>query len=220
MSVRDEECEGFANALLKLVEFDHSDRPIEPDALARALGFRLSPRVMKGCHGMVHDEARIIRFDGRGRRDQAMRTLAHELGHIALLHALIDRPHDEVTVDRIAIALLLTRRTVRKAVREVGLDPIALAQRWPEVFLPWALLRIAWVIGRGAVVRYEGETFRYTPDGQFPRFQGFSESPLVRLVRSHGYHRDLLGAEGWLVEGPANTNAVVLLEEENFDRAG
>ena len=61
--------------------------------------------------------------------------------------------HNEHCVDRVAMALWLSREAVRRIVQRVGVNVPALLAALPDVPPAWVIQRVAWVLGRPVVLR-------------------------------------------------------------------
>lgn len=208
----DDQCEASASELLKLGGVDGFDGDLHPLILTHQVELAQSPLVPSRCHGALDVEGWRVRYDGRGGELAAFATLTHELGHLAQLVAGVKTPHCEVTTDRVAMALRLSRETVKKAVREDGLNPQRLIDRWPLVLPAWVLLRVAWVLGLSSIVVLGKDRWASAPDGRGMGRPGDWEKEFLRVVRaSKTPHVDLLGSRGWPIRSGAEEGVIIML---------
>lgn len=208
----DDQCEASALELLKLAELDSVDGDVDPIVVAHQAAVALSPRVPSRCRGALDVEGWKARYDGRGTEQSALANLTHELGHLAQLIAGVKVPHCEASTDRVAMALRLSRSTVRRAVREDGLNPQRLIDRWPKALPAWVLLRVAWVLRLSAIVVIDGDRWASAPDGRGMGRPGGWEKEFKRVVRATGEpHVDLLGSRGWPIRSATDEGVLILL---------
>ena len=143
----------YADGFRVVACIDGIDVPVHPLVLGRRVELGMSARVQSYCRGLLDVSDWTVRFDGRGTPQQAAELLAHEIAHIAGLMAGVPPMHDERCVDRVAMALWLSREAVRRIVQRVGVNVPALLAALPDMPPAWVIQRVAWVLGRPVVLR-------------------------------------------------------------------
>jgi hypothetical protein len=201
--------EGDAGVLLDAVGMRRS-RAIDLVVVTKRARIDLDPRATPGCLASFDPTLGVIRFRLRGSLSTAYRTLAHELGHCVLC-ATVGREHGEGDATRTAIAMWMPRGAVERAVKDVGLNPVALALRFPYVPMQLMMLRVAWVIDRPIILHLGRERLVWAPAEFVIPPEGTWERERQLIARVQGGYRDLLGADAWQVEDAGRRGTLLVL---------
>lgn len=211
----DAEVEGAASVLLDAVGLRRA-RAIDLVVVTSRAGIDLDPRAEPGCNATFDPGWTVVRFCLRGSLSTIYRMLAHELGHYALA-ATGGRHHSEGDATRAGLALWVPRVALRAAIRDVGVDPMALAQRFPYVPPQLLWLRLAWVIDRAIIVHLGRERLVWEPEGIVVPPEGTWEHEREVIAQAQGAYRDLLGAEAWPVEDERGRRGTMLVMPPSDD---
>lgn len=171
-------------------------RAIDLVVVTKRATIDLDPRAAPGCVASFDPATMTIRFRLRGSLSTIYLNLTHEIGHY-LLCSTAGREHGEGDATRAGLAVWMPRHAVQAAVKEVGLDPDALALRFPYVPPQLVLLRVAWVIDRPIIVHIGRERLVWAPKGIVIPPHGVWERERQIIARVQGGYRDLLGANAW-----------------------
>lgn len=122
---------------------------VDPFAAFSVLDLAPSARAPRGCVG-AFDGTRVF-VSHRGHEMRVQSIAGHELGHLALLDWGCEPPHNDNAATLAGLAARIPARAADRALRDVGLDPVRLAARWPRMYPSEVFTRIALHV-RGWVV--------------------------------------------------------------------
>ena len=105
----------------------------------------------------------------------------------------------------------MPRGAVERAVKDVGLNPVALALRFPYVPMQLMMLRVAWVIDRPIILHLGRERLVWAPAEFVSPPEGTWERERQLIARVQGGYRDLLGADAWQVEDAGRRGTLLVL---------
>jgi hypothetical protein len=205
----DADAEGAALEGLKAVGMQRV-RGMDPIIFAKRSEIELDPSATSGCVASFDPALAVARFNLRGSLSTIYRNLLHEFGHY-LFDAVGVRDHDEGDATRAGLALWVPRHALLVAIREVGLNPAALAARFPYVPMQLLLLRVAWVIDRAVVLHLGRQRLVWAPEGIVVPEEGSWEHEREIIARKQGEYVDLLGADAWRVADGDRTGTLLIL---------
>jgi hypothetical protein len=137
--------QGTADYLLTRARIDCTE-PVNPFALAFALGVHVVPGAPRGCHGAVANDPPVAWISMRGSEIDRCARLAHELAHLGCAWTGERAPHDERDVDAIAAAILVPSGWVRIACYSLGRTVDEMPALHPFASARMVVERARWVL--------------------------------------------------------------------------